>query len=123
MDEELERLKRRRLLEMQQRMREQRKPKSEVKKPGPREVLNSYFGDRAWEVYDAAWSQFPQVMPQVEKLLTEAVAAGKIRQRIDGESLFHFFREIGLRVRLQTTVRFKEHGELKTLGQKMREDK
>jgi len=127
LDEELERLKRQRLLEFQRRMQKrehkQQKPNEEARKPSPREILNNYFGDRAWEVYDAAWSQFPQVMPKIEKLLTDAITAGKVKQRIDGESLYHFFREIGLPVHLQTTIRFKEHGELKTLEQKIREKK
>ena len=108
---------------MQRQEQEKQKPKEEARKPSPREILNNYFGDRAWEVYDAAWSQFPQVMPKIEKLLTDAITAGKVKQRIDGESLYHFFREIGLPVHLQTTIRFKEHGELKTLEQKIREKK
>jgi len=127
MDEELERLKRQRLIELQRRMQrqeqERQKPKEEVKKPDRREILNNFFGDRAWEVYNAAWSQFPQVMPQIERLLIDAVTTGKVKQRIDGASLYHFFREIGLPVHLQTTIRFKEHGELKTLEQKIREKK
>jgi DNA-binding TFAR19-related protein (PDSD5 family) len=125
-DEELERLKRRKLLELQQRMlkHSQEKPKKEeTKKLSPKEVLDGCFGERAWEVYDAAWSQFPQVMPHIEKILVEAITSGRVRQRIDGESLYHFLREIGMPVHLQTTIRFKEHGELKTLEQKIREKK
>jgi DNA-binding TFAR19-related protein (PDSD5 family) len=124
MDEELERLKRRKLLELQQRMlkqsqaQEQKQEKAE--KPDPKKILDSYFGDRAWEVYNAAWAQFPEIMPEIEKLLVEAIATGRIRQKIDGESLYQFFRQVGLPVRLQTTIRFKEHGELKTLEDKIK---
>lgn len=124
MDEELERLKRRKLLELQKRMskqsQEQKLKQEESKKPGVKEVLDSHFGDRAWEVYNAAWAQYPKVMPEIEKLLVEAIAAGRIRQKIDGESLYQFFRQVGLPIRLQTTIRFKEHGELKTLEDKIK---
>ncbi len=47
--------------------------------------------------------------------------SGRLTTKIDGESLFQFFRQIGLPVRLKTTIRYSEHGELKTLEQKMKE--
>ena len=124
MEDELERLKRRKLLEMQRRLLKQRQePEEPPEEPASREVLDRYFYGRAWEVYNAARLQFPTVMPQVERALVEAMSAGRIRQRIDGESLYHFLRQIGLPVRLRTTIRYKEHGELKTLEQKIREDR
>ena len=124
MEDELEILKRRRMLELQRRMlRQKREPEERPDEPGPREVLDRYFIGRAWEVYNAAKAQFPAVMSQVEKALVEAMRAGKIKGHIDGESLHHFLAQIGLPVRLRTTIRFKEHGELKTLGQKIRENR
>jgi len=123
-EDELERLKRRKLQELQRRLLKQRQePTERPEALTPREVLNRYFYGRAWEVYKAARAQFPTVMPQVEKALVEAMRAGRIRQRIDGESLYHFLRQIGLPVRMRTTIRFKEHGELKTLEQKIRENR
>ncbi|MBS7620181.1 double-stranded DNA-binding protein [Candidatus Bathyarchaeota archaeon] len=120
MDEELERLKRRKLLELQKKIE---KKQDREEKLNPRRLLESCFGYRAMEVYDAAWSQYPQVMPRIEGLLIEAINSGKIKQRIDGESLYYFFRSIGIPVRLKTTIKFKEHGELKTLQDKLREKK
>jgi programmed cell death protein 5 len=107
-EDELERLKRRRLLELQRRLLKKQEERHE--EPSPREVLDRYFYGRAWEVYNAAMAQFPKVMPKIEKALIEAMRAGRIRQRIDGESLYHFLRRIGLPVRLRMTIRFKEHG-------------
>ncbi|MFQ6053855.1 MAG: DNA-binding protein [Candidatus Bathyarchaeia archaeon] len=125
MDVELERLRRRRLLELRRRLFQRRgegQPE-EARKPSNRELLNRYFYGRAWEVYNAARAQFPEVMPQIEEALVAAMRAGKIRERISGESLYHFLRQVGLPVRLRTTIRFKEHGELKTLEQKIRESR
>ncbi len=93
-----------------------------LKQPTNRDILNSQFGDRAWEVYNAAVYQYPQVMPQVEQILIEGIKTGKIRDIIDGAALMGFFRSIGIPVRLQTTIRISEKGELKTLEQKMKED-
>jgi programmed cell death protein 5 len=122
MGDELERLKRRKLLELQRRLTKKREPKYEKpKEPSSEELLNRYFYGRAREIYNIAQAQFPKIMPQIERALVEAVKEGKIKQRIDGESLYHFLRQLGLPVRLRTTIKYKEHGELKTLEQKIRE--
>lgn len=123
-DAELERLKRRKMLELQRKMlikKEEKEAPPKPEEPSNREILGRYFEGRAWEVYDTAWAQFPQVMPQVEEALVEAFKSGKVRERVDGEGLYQFLREVGLPVRLNTTIRYKEHGELKTIGQRMRE--
>ena len=124
MDEELERLKRRKMRELRRRMMQESAEAVEAEppeEPGPREILGSRFKGRAWEVYRAAEAQFPAVMPQVERVLVDAIRQGKIRDSIDGESLFLFLRQVGLPVRLQTHIRYKEHGELKTIGQHMKD--
>ena len=121
MDKELERIKRRRMLELQRRMIHEEKAEEEPVEPTPREVLNGMFSGRAWEIYEIAKIQFPTVMPQVEQALVEGIKSGKIRDRIDGESLFSFLRQLGLNVRLNTKIRYKDHGELKTIGQRIKE--
>ena len=124
MDEELERLKRRKMLELRRRMMQESAEAVEAEppeEPTPREILDSRFKGRAWEVYRAAEAQFPAVMPQIERALVDGIRQGKIGDRIDGESLFLFLRQVGLPVRLQTQIRYKEHGELKTIGQHLKE--
>ena len=124
MDKELERIKRRRMLELQRRMLQEEKAAEEPEKPAeptPREILDGMFSGRAWEVYETAKIQYPTVMPQVEQALVEGIKSGKIRDRIDGESLFVFLRQLGLNVRLNIKIRYKDHGELKTIGQRIKE--
>jgi len=77
---------------------------------------------RAWEVYNAARAQYPTVNPQIEAMLLAAIKQGKVRQKIDGASLAQFYRQIGIPVRLNTKIKYSEHGELKTLEQKMKEE-
>jgi DNA-binding TFAR19-related protein (PDSD5 family) len=128
MDDELERIKQRRLREMQRKMLLQQSQAAGPKKqeagraPSNAEVLGGVFQGRAWEVYNASKEQFPQVMLEVERILVDGVKAGKVNQKIDGESLVGFFRQIGLNVRLNTQIRFAEHGELKTLEQKLKSE-
>ena len=122
MDEELERLKRKKLAELQRRASLAQKPPEKAAKNEPtnEEILGSRFGDRAWEVWNTAKEQFPKIIPQVEAALVEAIKTNKVVGQIDGASLAQFFRSIGLRVRLNTQIRYAEHGELKTLEEKLK---
>ncbi len=128
MEDELERLKLKRLEELRRHVllkqfKEQEK-KSEPethKEPTNDEILDKYFKDRAWEVWNSAKYQYPMIMPKVELLLVDAIKQGKINEFIDGASLMGFFRQIGIPIRLETKIRISEHGELKTLEQKIKE--
>ena len=130
MDDELERIKQKRLAEMKRKMllkqiMDQRESEPEPETPREatnQEVLDAMFGYRAWEVYSAAAYQYPQVIGQVEQILVEGIKEGKIANIIDGAALMGFFRQVGLPVRLNTKIRISDHGELKTLEQKMKED-
>jgi len=128
LDEEIERIKQRRLAEMKRMMllkkiEAKKEPEPEKKRePTNQEILDAMFGNRAWEVYNAAAYQYPQVIRQVEKILVDGIKEGKIADIIDGAALMGFFRQVGLPVRLNTTIRISEKGELKTLEQKMKED-
>jgi len=126
-DDELERLKRKKMQEMKRRMASQQATqdaqataKEKPKEPSTDQILDGIFGDRAWEVWKAAREQFPKVIPQVEQALVDAVKQGKIAEKIDGGGLAMFLRQIGLPLRLNTQIRFAEHGELKTLEQKLK---
>jgi len=123
-DDELERLKRRRMRELQRQLhRSEPEPEEEKpKEPTHEEVLGRFLVGRAWEVLGAARAQFPKVMPQVEEALVEAFKAGKVKESIDGGMLLQFLRQVGLPVRVQTSIRYKDHGELKTIGQRIRDE-
>jgi len=127
-DSEIDRIKKKRMLDMQRRMllkkaREQQleKEKEKPAEPTNEEVLKNYLVGRAWEVIGVARSQYPQVMPRVEEALADAIKRGGIKSKIDGENLFHFLRQIGLQVRMKTTIRYKDHGELKSISQRLKE--
>jgi DNA-binding TFAR19-related protein (PDSD5 family) len=131
-DEELKKLKLKRLEEMQRQLllkqlqteaKQEKKKLIPIKEPTNKEILESYFKDRAGEVWNEAKSQYPQIIPQLEELLIDAIKQKKIQNYITGSSLMGFFRQIGLHVRLHTKIRISEHGELKTLEQKIKENR
>jgi len=124
-DNELELYKRKRLLEMQRRLLakkgEEEKKQEEVEKaPDPKEVLNRIFVGRAWEVFEAARRQYPQVTQTLQNELARLVLSGRLKEQITGEQLLWLFRKIGLDVRMETKIRILESGELKTVAEKLK---
>lgn len=119
-EEELELLKRRKLQEIQRRLATRQeaieKPKGE-----DREVaLRGALVGRAWEVLMAARRQYPRAAERVEAALARAISEGRIKGPITGEQLLWLFRYLGLNVRLETRIRIYEHGELKSIAEKLK---
>jgi DNA-binding TFAR19-related protein (PDSD5 family) len=118
-DTELDRLRKRKLLQMQKRFL--KKGKTISKEEETWTLLNQVFIDRAWEVFKAAKLQYPEEMKRIEDVLVQLISERKIREKISGEELYSFFHQLGLRVELKTHIRFMEHGKLKSLEEKMKE--
>ncbi len=116
-DRELEAIKKRKLQALQQRMNSQAQ-KEET--PDANVILNKIFEGRAWEVFNTACTQFPNEMAKVKHLLVSLALEKKIN-KIDGEQLFTLLREIGLPIRLNTTIRVVGHGKTKLLSEKFKE--
>ena len=116
-DRELEAIKQRKFRELQKGIaaREQKREEPDVSK-----ILNSVFKGRAWEVFNAAKSQFPVAMAEIESLLVRMALQRKITE-IQGEQLYVLLREIGLRVKLNTTIKVESHGKTKLLSDKFRD--
>ena len=121
-DTELDRLRQRKLLQMQKRfLTKKTKGKTISKEEENWALLNQAFIDRAWEVFKAAQLQYPEKMKRIENVLVQLISEGKIREKISGEELYSFFHQLGLRIELKTHIRFMEHGKLKSLEEKIKE--
>jgi len=122
-DEDLDLIKRRRLLELRKRaLIQQSAAKTETQKPkGPDEILKEILIDRAWEVWDAAKLQYPQVAAEVSKAIVAAKSTGRLKEKINGEQLYWLFQNMGFPVRLRTQIRIVESGEAKSIAQKLHE--
>jgi DNA-binding TFAR19-related protein (PDSD5 family) len=116
-DRELEAIKQKKLRELQKRMTLREHNKEQV---DGRKILNNIFKGRAWEVFDAAQVQYPAAMAKIEHLLVGLAVEGKITQ-IEGEQLYALLREVGLRVRLNTTIKVTRHGKTKSLSEKFKD--
>lgn len=122
-DSELDRLKRRRLADMQKRLNSrQQQSQAEIGKLEPAKVLEKVFVGRAWEVYHAARQQYPRIADQIFQELAELVRIGRLKGQITGEQLYGLLRQIGLDIRLETKIQVLDHGELKSIADKFRGD-
>lgn len=127
-DDELELLKRRKLLEMQKRLllnkalEAEKKTAKEEKPKDPEEILKGVFVGRALEVWNAAKQQYPEATKEVASALAALLESNKLKEKITGEQLFWLYRQMNLPIRLETKIRILESGELKTIAQKIKGD-
>jgi len=122
-DRELEALRLKKLRQMKEYIEGKAKVETEKPQEGDqRKVLNRFFIGRAWEVLNAAKTQYPEVAKQIENTLVKLITEGKIKSQITGEELYGLFLRLGLRVRLQTRIQVLEHGKVKSLEEKIKEE-
>jgi DNA-binding TFAR19-related protein (PDSD5 family) len=122
-DRELEVIRRKRLQELKRQFGKKTETETKDEKAEtPQAILNRFFVNRAWEVFNAAKAQYPQAAEYVEKTLVKLISEGKLRTQISGEELYGLFLRLGYRVRLQTKISVLEHGKVKSLEDKIKEE-
>ena len=124
-DSELERLKAKRLAEMQQNIssrKEIEKYEDNLKQKetkNPRDILVAHLGFRGIEVLENAELQFPIDTKTVVEKLAELITSGEITENIDGGKLLMLFRSIGLNIRMQTKINIEQDGKFVSLSDKL----
>ena len=121
-DLELERLKAKRLAEMQKNISTIRKPPQQEQKketPNPRDIVLKSLGFRGEEVLQAAESQFPNETKTIIGQLAQLISSGELNEKIDGGQLLELFRTVGLRVRLNTKINVEQDGKFVSLSDKL----
>jgi DNA-binding TFAR19-related protein (PDSD5 family) len=124
-DSELERLKAKRLAEMQQNISTRKEIEtsptnlqSNVTK-NPRDILVGRLGFRGLEVLQNAESQFPNDTSMVVEKLAELITSGEITEILDGGKLLALFRSIGLNIRMETKINVEQDGKFVSLSDKL----
>jgi len=114
-DLELKMLELKRLRRLAQAMKKDEQVKKEEKEPDPLEIVAGRLGDRGEEVLRAGLDQYPRETSEVVKALAVAIRTGRISEKIDGSSLYLLFRSLGLRVKLDTEIKYYRKGEYQRL--------
>ena len=127
-DSELERLKAKRLAEMQKNISFRDQSKEAVPEPAQRNptskraVVLARLGYRGLEVLENAESQFPDEAKLVIEKLAELVESGEINEDLDGGKLLALFRSVGLYVRMNTKINIEQDGKFVSLSDKLRSE-
>ena len=121
-DIELEKLKAKRLAEMQKNLslRKDEKTIPEKNNKSPRESLVNLLGFRGLEVLENAEVQFPTETKLIIEKLGELIISGEINESFDGGQLLALFRSVGLNIRMNTKINVEQDGKFVSLGEKLR---
>ena len=122
-DSELERLKAKRLAEMQKNISTKEVESTPTTKENisenPRDSLIKILGFRGVEVLENAESQFPNETKMIIEKLSELIKTGEINESIDGGKLLTLFKSIGLNVRMATKINVEQDGKFVSLSDKL----
>ncbi len=126
-DKELEKLKEKRLAEMQKNISYKQKQdeflasqkKNQENAPKPRDILVNQLGHRGLEVLEDAERQFPNETKIVVEKLGELISLGEINEEIDGGKLLLLFRTVGLNIHLETKINVEQDGKFVSLSDKL----
>ena len=124
-DSELERLKAKRLAEMQKNINTRQDSEKEVEQPkeqapeNPRDVLVKVLGYRGMEVLQNAESQFPNETTMIVQKLSELIKSGELNETLDGGKLLALFRTVGLNIRMETKINVEQDGKFVSLTDKL----
>ena len=127
-DKDLERLKEKRLAEMQKNLSYQQKQekitilqkKQKDNKLSSREIVIKQLGYRGLEVLQNAEQQFPKETQIVVLKLSELILSGDITEVLDGGNLLTLFRSIGINVRMKTKIKVEDDGKFVSLSDKLK---
>ena len=126
-DSELERLKAKRLAEMQKNLSAKQNsttepsPSQPEKKPEEsRDIVVPKLGFRGLEVLENAESQFPNETKIIIKQLSELIKSGELPESLDGGKLLALFRAVGLSVRMATKINVEQDGKFVSLTDKLK---
>ncbi len=126
MSSEMELLRQKKALELRRKMllsKEKPSPMSlEEPRVESREVVRRILAGRGVEVLETARRYYPQQIGRLEENLASLVRSGRLKGPISGEELYLFLRRVGFVFSMDVRITVKEHGELRSLEEKLRED-
>jgi len=115
-------LRKRMNLEIAKKSEEEQKAERLKNQPSDREVLLKALYDRGDEVLRSAESAYPREVRILLPQLAALIKQGKITS-ISGGELLQFFRSIGMRVSVSTSISVEDHGKFVSLADKLKQQK
>ena len=120
-DKEIEMLKAKKLLALRKRVEKQKEiDENKNEQKNDRELLMSRLVNRADEVFKIAETNYPRETVIITNRIMELVRSGAIKGDIDGGELLQIFRRLGLRVRLDSSIKIAKDGKVVSLTDKIK---
>lgn len=116
-DPDLKLLEHRKMEAMRRRLKAASPP--EKKEMSNKELLKSMLYDRGDEVLEAAYQFYPKETEGIVGELAGMVRDGRLRDKVSGGELLSVFRQVGLRFRLETSIKVEDKGKLVNLSEKL----
>lgn len=107
-DKDLELLRSKKLMELQKRSQ----PKKEKTH---RDILKDRLYDRGEEVLRIAEKYYPKETKSIITKLADLIKSGTLKDYISGGDLLWLFRNIGMKIRIETNIMVEDHGKLFSL--------
>ncbi|MCS7098365.1 MAG: hypothetical protein NZ922_05260 [Candidatus Methanomethyliaceae archaeon] len=83
-------------------------------------LVKSKLTGRGPEVLDAALNQYPKLAHEVVKYLANLYKSGKLTEPISGEELYTLFYDLGMPVRLETSITYIKDGKRISISEKLK---
>jgi len=99
---------------------QQQSSSSTTRPKSSREILSPYLYDRADEVLDLAYGQYPVQTEAIVTRIARLILAGEITSRISGGELLMLFRSVGLKIRVNTTIKVEDNGKFVSFSDKLK---
>ena len=100
---------------------QQQQSSSSTSRPkSSRETLSPYLYDRADEVLDLAYGQYPVQTEAIVTRIARLILDGEITNRISGGELLMLFRSVGLKIRVNTTIKVEDNGKFVSFSDKLK---
>ena len=119
-DLELKLITARKLAQMKKRMDKVAADSSPKAEKSNREVVLGKLVDRGDEVLEAAYQSYPKQTEAIVDQLAKLIRGGRLGNKISGGELYSVLRQVGLRFRLNTTIKVQDKGRLVDLADKLR---
>lgn len=101
--------------------KQQQQSSSSTSRPkSSREILSPYLYDRADEVLDIAYGQYPVQTEAIVTRIARLISDGEITSRISGGELLMLFRSVGLKIRVNTTIKVEDNGKFVSFSDKLK---
>ena len=103
-----------------QQQQQQQSSSSTSRPKSSREILSPYLYDRADEVLDLAYGQYPVQTEAIVTRIARIILDGEITNRISGGELLMLFRSVGLKIRVNTTIKVQDNGKFVSFSDKLK---